>query len=288
MSQTPSKPPKKRKSVFINAIVIAALITAVSSILVALINKGALGSSSAPTPTPTLVPTPTPIPPTFIQDTFSASSDNTNSVSLNVTPGDLLIVAITQYERMLSGPNPVIDTKGDLYQQAGNLAANPGQQQDYAELYYVFNAKGGHTKVTVYFGQPSDPDGGDTSLGLFEYRHLSSLDSTPIVTTSPDAKGKVLTLNGKLNTTAATGMCFALGIDSGPQQTRVQDDTTVSGGVGYTLRYPIGNQITDAANGERFYTEDAFVAPGGCKPNFAIAYPSYWGIIGAAFKPYLT
>jgi TIR domain len=115
----------------------------------------------------------------FVHDNFSSSSGSTNSVSLGVTSGDLLIVAITQYERTLLGSNPVTDDKGDQYQEVGNLIANPNQQQDYAELYYTHNAKGGPTSVTVSFNPPPPEDtniGGNTSLGLYEYRGLGSLD----------------------------------------------------------------------------------------------------------------
>jgi hypothetical protein len=263
------------------AIIIAAIIGTIGTIIAGNIQTG--GKEPAPTPTSVITPTPTPIPPAFVQGSFNASFDSTNRVSLSVTPGDLLIVAVTQYERTLVDSNPVTDDKGDQYQELGNVIANPNQQQDYAELYFAQGAKGGLTTVIVSFTPPSDTDGGDTSLGLYEYRGLGSRD-TALATPSKDASGKILTVSSKLNTTAAAEICFALGVDSGPQK-GVKDDTTVMKGDGYTLRYPTGNQTIDSKNGERIYTEDAFVAPGGCNPNFTIAYPSFWGIIGAAFKP---
>lgn len=277
----------KPKSLKLNTIfaLIVTFSIIISSIVVGLLRFESINIISMPFPLPIpLRPTPTSIPPAFVQGSFNASSGNTNTMSLSVTHGDLLIVAVTQYERTLLGSTPVTDDRGDRYQKAGNLIANPSQQQDYAELYYVLSAKGGLTTVTVSFNPPPDTDGGDTSLGLYEYRGLGSLDSA-LATTSKDVNGNILTVSSKLNTTAASEMCFALGIDSGPQKQGEKNNITVTKGKGYVLRYPTGNQTTDAANDERLYTEDAFVAPGGCIPNFTIAYPSFWGIIGAAFKP---
>lgn len=288
-SQVESSQSSSKSSILALIIVpiIVAIIGAAGVIWAANIQRGGTEPPSTPNTSGmtslTFTPTPTPIPLTFVHGNFNVSSDCKNKVSLSVTQGDLLIVAVTQYERALVSSNPVTDDKSDIYQKIDSVNANPRQQQDYAELYYAQNAKGGFTTITVSFTQPSDSNGGDTSLGLYEYRGLGSLD-TELATTSTDANSKILTESSKLNTMAASEMWFALGIDSGPQNGE-KDDTTITEGNGYTLHYPTGNQITDAANGERFYIEDAFVSPGGCKPNFTIAYPSYWGIIGATSKP---
>src|SRR2546421_249095 len=84
--------------------VLAAFVAGIFLFVNLLASKGA-ASSPAPTPvvtTPlisTPTPTQTPIPSPFVRGNFGVSSDNTNMVSLSVTPGDLLIVAVTQNER---------------------------------------------------------------------------------------------------------------------------------------------------------------------------------------------
>src|SRR5947209_2124226 len=124
----------KKADPVIKAAIISGIFLLIATIITGtfqLIKLEAGQPSSTPTPvrktalisTPT--PTPTPIPPAFMRGSFSASSESPNKVSLSVTPGDLLIVAITQYERTLLGSNPVTDNRGDQYQEAGNLIANP-------------------------------------------------------------------------------------------------------------------------------------------------------------------
>ena len=221
-------------------------------------------------------PTPTPVPssPFLVQSSFNASMESTNTVQFTQKPvrqGDVILVAITQFER-----GEVLDLKdsqGDTSQKVGGDIANPVNQQDYVELYYFQNVKGGaKTSVTVTFGLFTDQGGGSTNVGIYEYAGLS--------TTSPELDSDTATSNGKktmsilLNRTLMTsdhGVCFAVGVDSGPDNNGVPYDHAISSGGQYALLYPHTPEersLDDANTRERFFTEAASVSSGGCIPNF--------------------
>ncbi len=126
-------------------------------------------------------------------------------------------------------------------------------------------------------------------MGVYEYAGLSTTspkDDTDI-NTSEGQDGKTLEASRQLTVSENNEICFAVGIDSGVQDTS-PDITSLSAGQGYTLLYPTtANQVKadDATLAERFYTEVAPVQQGGCIPNFSIAYPSLWAIISVSLKP---
>lgn len=261
------------------ALVLAALI---SGLFLYLSNK----NSEPPAPPQAIATaTPTPLsllPPTLVQHKLQGVSTNSNVVQFDrkVTSGDVLLVAITHYESTLLGVN---DDENDTYIQLGHEVAYPPAQQFFVELYYVQNAIGGPTTVTISLSPPADPDGGGSEVGIYEYSGLSRTSPLEDAASNTGNNQPSTTLSERiLTTTEKNEVCFAVGVDSGPEVGNPTDaNTTVSEGDGWTLE----DFQEDFAHQVRFYTEDGLFAPGGCRPTFSIGYPSYWAIIGAAFKP---
>lgn len=219
--------------------------------------------------------------PALVQHKLQTLSTSLNAVHFDqqVTRGDVLVVAMTQFEGAVSS---ITDNENDAYILINSEVANPQEQQDLVELYYAQNATGGPTTVTVTFSPPADPEDAGSNVAIYEYRGLSTTSplSDAATATSNNQLTEILT-ERVLTTTKSDEMCFAVGVDSGPQNNPTTIDNTVSKGEGYTLE----DLQSDSQQQERFYTEDALVPAGGCRPNFSIAYPSYWAIIGAAFHP---
>ncbi|HLV97264.1 MAG TPA: hypothetical protein VKT82_01185 [Ktedonobacterales bacterium] len=247
-----------------------------------------------PAPTPTVAMstdtlTPGPSSPLLVQSNFGTSTDSTNAVQFGqpVRKGDLILVAITQFERQVTN---LKDNQGDGYQKIGGTFANPDEGQDYVELYYFQNVAGGSaTTVTVTFSGFKDPDGGGTNVGIYEYAGLSATSprDDADTNTSNDQATKTLKAGKQLTASEGNEICFAVGVDSGPQDNNPYSDS-ISAGQDYTLLYPATSdqqQGDDAKSAERFYTEAALVQQGGCIPNFSIAYPSTWAIVSVALKP---
>lgn len=248
-------------------------------------------------PTTTVPPTP---PPTsvLVQNERQSVSTQENDVLFhnNVKKGDLLIVAITQFERTLAGVKDVKDSEGDAFTEIDSSLADAADKQDYIELFYAPNANGGPTKVMVTFSTVSDPaNNGDTNVGIYEFSGLSTVspldDHASSQGTSSTRNNQANPVNmRKLTTSENNEMCFAAGVDGGPIDQNTADDTTVTPGNYYTFPPPDWqgqpDQQEDWNGGERFYTEYAApVAQGGCEPNFMIHYSAPWAMIGASFKP---
>ena len=242
-----------------------------------------------PTPKPTTTPTPTPTPPLppprLLQHIRSSNSGSTNTVSFpnTVQKGDVILVAITQFERKVSSTGVVDNTK-NTYKMIDSAVAHPDTGQDYAELYIAQNVTGGATQIVVSFGEPSDSDGGDTNVGIYEFSGLSA--ASPLGDHASDTSNMGLdstpTIRRVLNTSGMV-VCFAVATDSGLQDNQQATNNAIFPGKGYELPSS-DDAVLDAGNQERYYAEYAIVGAGGCMPNFTIGYPSYWAIIGVALN----
>jgi glucose/arabinose dehydrogenase len=181
----------------------------------------------------------------------------------SVTTGDLIIVAITQFEGSVSS---VRDHQSNTYTQV-TAAQHANTSYNYAQLYYAKNVTGGTTTVTVTFSISAD------NVGIYEY---SGLDTTSPLDQVVSNVGVANTPNGgTLNTTKDNELYFAVGVDDNG------NNSSPSAGSGYTLE----DHQDDTLHHERFYSEDRISAHGSYQTNFSIAAPSDWAVIGASFKP---
>ena len=246
-----------------------------------------------PTPLPTSTATPPPPSPTLVQHNFSQPGSTTPSAvsfKQSVTPGDLVVVAITQDITMLTG---VRDNHHDTYTSVKPaLFANSQDMADYVELYYAKNVVGGSTTVTATFTAPpaNSNYSGDSNVGIYEFSGLSKtspLDSAAsLMGGSQSGKTDQVTSVGgvPLGTSENNEICFAVGVDSGLNNS---DDPKINTPAAVGQGYYQLDQQDDSVNYERFYTEWAPIPKAGspgCNPNFTLQYESYWAIIGAAFK----
>lgn len=247
------------------------------------------GSACVVPPCLTSTPTLTAIQPVLVQNKRNSDSVKSNIIQFdnNVTKGDVILVAGTQFEK---GVTSVQDNQHDPFIQIGNVIANPQNSplpQDYIELFYAKNVTGGATQITVNYSALADPHGQDTNVGIYEFAGLSTiapLDDAD-VNTSNNLLTETLSMR-QLHTSEPKEVCFAVGLDSGPQND-TNPPSAVTVGNGYVFPPNADGQTdaqTDPAGGERYYTEYATVAAGGCKPSFSILYPSFWAMIGITLK----
>jgi hypothetical protein len=136
------KKKKKKNDIILKVVlpIILASIPVIGVIIVALIHEKDIlppccpptAMSNVGTPTPGL--TPISSPPTLVQSNFVADANSTTAVTLNqpVRKGDLILVAITQFERQVTN---ITDSQGDTYTKVGGTLANPVEGQDFVELY---------------------------------------------------------------------------------------------------------------------------------------------------------
>ena len=218
--------------------------------------------------------TSTPIPaPSLVQRSFQRTDDsyNTNSQSFSqgVLSGDVIVVAITQFQWIITG---LSDSQSDSYELVSTQLANTAPDNDYAELFYAKNVKGGATVVSVMFSENTD-----ANVGIYEFSHLnnqSPFDKRAAVSDSGNIPN-----GGLITTTQNREVLFVVGVDD--------NDTDAAGhivpptaGSGYTLL-----DHTDDNNNERFYDEYRVVSPGAYQTDFKIASnDADWGVIGVSFK----
>jgi hypothetical protein len=225
------------------------------------------------TATVTLTSTPTPIPPpALVNHNFNGEYTNSplNTVAFpkSAVAGDLIIVAITQYQGTVSS---VSDSENNMYTRVAVQNANSDPNNDYVELYYAKNVKGGATTVTVTFSAA-----GDTNVGIYEFAHLDTLSPLDLVaknTGSGNAPN-----GGTLSTSNDNDLYFAVGVDD-DNSTSPEKTTPASAGSGYIL---VDN--ADDPNTEKFYAEYRISPHGVYQTNFSIQLQSEWAVVGASFK----
>jgi len=200
--------------------------------------------------------------PSLVQKNFQTSS-NTATFSSDVTSGNLILVAITQWNSTVSS---VTDNKGNTY-TAVTSAQHANTATDYTQLYYAKNVAAGATTVTVTFSS------GVGNIGIYEYSGLSTTSPLDQVTSNTGAS--TTPNGGTLTTTPDNELYFAVGADDNG------NNSTPTAGGGYTVE----NHQDDSANHERFYTEDRVSAHGSYSTDFTIGASSDWAVIGASFKP---
>jgi hypothetical protein len=238
--------------------------------------------SSLPTAThtkiqPTNTPSPSSVVPVLVQHTFKKSIGTSNQATLpqSVKNGDLIVIAITQFDTDLIS---LTDNLANHYTQVLNMGiANSSTQNDRVELFYAANVKGGALTVNLTFTQPKRFQG-DSNLGIYEYSGLSK--TNPLDSAAANAQYGSTPSGVSPSVSGNNEVCFAVGVDTGLVNDSLVDPPP-SAGAGFTLR-----DHQDAASAaERFYSEDAIVGPGKCTPTFSLGYENPWAIIGASFKP---
>jgi hypothetical protein len=236
-------------------------------------------STSVPCCTPTVTATvtststPTPnLPPTLENHNFNGEYTNSplNAVAFpkSVISGDLIIVAITQYQGTVLS---VSDSANNMYTRVGVQNANSDPNNDYVELYYAKNVKGGATTITVRFSAA-----GDTNVGIYEFAHVATLSPLDLVA-QKTGFGNAPN-GGTLSTVTDNELYFAVGVDD-DNSTTPEKTTPASAGSGYILE-----DHADDSNNEKFYSEYRVAAHGAYQTDFAIALQSDWAVIGASFK----
>jgi len=211
--------------------------------------------------------TPTPSVPTLVQKNFQVKQGtNTNAVtfSSNVTIGNFILVAITQWSGSVSS---ITDNKGNTYTPV-TTAQHADPSSDYVQLYYAKNVAGGSVTITAALSGTTD-----NNVGIYEYAGLDAVAPLDKITA---ATGTGSTPNGgTLTTTTNNELYFAVGVDDNG------GNSAQTAGSGYSLR----DHQDDSATHERFYSEDRVSAQGSYQSNFTLGAGSSWAVVGASFKP---
>jgi len=223
-------------------------------------------SPTAPTRTmiPTQKDTPPPLP-ALVQKNFQSGANTVSDVKFasTVTAGNLIIVAITQWEGVVTD---VTDNLGNSYIPV-KATQHANEAHDYVELYYAKQVASGATTVIVRFSL-----NGDENIGIYEYSGLDTLSPLDQVV-SNTGEGNTPD-GGALHSTTNNEIYFVVGVDDDG------NNSSPVAGNGYTLE----DHQNDSSN-ERFYSEYCLCTHESSQTNFSIAIPSYWAVIGASFKP---
>lgn len=218
-------------------------------------------------------PPPPPRPPALVQSNFQSRDDSfsSNAVAFphSVTTGNLIVVAISQYQGTVSG---VRDDQSDTYTEITAQSANMSPDNDYVELYYGKNVKGGATTVTVAFSQT-----GDNNVGIYEFSGLDTASPLDHVTSSShvgnDPDG------GTLHTMMDNELIFVVGVDDNGNIDSA-NNVSPKPGIGYILLHHVDDYTI-----EKFYAEYRIAVHGSYHTDFTIAAAQAdWAVIGASFK----
>ncbi len=204
--------------------------------------------------------------PALVQKNFQSQHTSSNALAFtsNVTAGNTILVAITQWNTTVSS---VTDNRGNTY-TAVTPARHANTSTDYAELYYAKNVAGGATTVTVAFSGTAD-----TNVGIYEYSGLDPI--SPLEQLASNTGFGSAPNGGTVTTATDNELYFAVGVDDNG------NNVAPTAGSGYTLE----NHQDDSTSHERFYSEDRISAHGSYSTNFTIGTSSNWAVIGASFKP---
>jgi hypothetical protein len=194
------------------------------------------------------------------------SHSNTVSFASSVKPGNLIIVAVSQYHSMLLS---VEDDQNDHFNAvlpAQSDKVSDDVADDYVELYYAKSVTGGQTTITVKFSSNND-----SNVGIYEFSGLNT--ASPLDRTTSNKGLNNAPDGGVLTSDRDNELFFAVGVDDDGA------DAAPTPGSGYTLL----DVQTDDLN-ERFYSEYGILQHGNHQTDFSISVTSYWAVIGASFQ----
>lgn len=255
------------------------LATVVLGVVLASITGCNIISTYQETPTTgrvaTHTPISTPIPaPILAQRGYLRTDDSHNTSTQpfpnNVQGGDVIVVAITQFQGVVTS---VSDSQNDSFALVSDQLVNTSPDTDYVELFYAKNVQGGATTVSVLFSERTD-----ANVGIYEFSHLSAqspLDKEATETDSSNAPN-----GGLITTTQNREVIFVVGVDDDGSDGAGHIVPPIAGS-GYTLLDHFDND----QQSERFYDEYRIVPPGAYQTNFKIASTNAdWGVVGASFR----
>jgi hypothetical protein len=234
-----------------------------------------ISSTYQGTPTASRAATPNTVPaPGLTQRGFLRTGDshnvNSQSFANSVLAGDVIVVAITQFQ---GGVTSVSDSQTDTFTLVGAQLVNTSPATDYVELYYAKDVKGGITTVSVLFSESTD-----ANVGIYEFSHLNTQSPLDRLATETDSSN--MPNGGMITTTQSREVIFVVGVDDNGTDDAGHIVTPIAGS-GYMLL----DHIDDDQQYERFYDEYRTVPPGAYQTNFKVASNNAdWGVIGASFK----
>ncbi|MBA2677328.1 MAG: hypothetical protein H0U76_02860 [Ktedonobacteraceae bacterium] len=207
--------------------------------------------------------------PSLLQKKFQNQHNNAPTITLpsNVTGGDVIIVAATQYKGQITS---ITDNHNNFYYSV-TTPQHATENSDYAELYYAKNVVGGPTSITITFSFTGNQITSD-NIGVYEFSGLDKIApldrgvSNSGYGNAPDG--------GTFFSATGTMLYFAAGLDDNGS------NSAPLAGNGYELQ----DHQDDSTSHERFYTEDRISTQGNSQTNFLIDTNSDWVVIGASFK----